>query len=192
MVSATARRRHSSQWLRLLFETTSAGLAVDVALLVVRIALAWIFIYYGAAKLFGAFPGAGPHGIHQTTLYMANSAHLRPGGFFAVLAGLIEFGGGIAMALGLGTRLAGLALFGDMVMAMITVTWVTGINSAGSPPGYQINLALAALALAAALIGAGRFSLDAVMARVIGRAVEVDSSKGGFADSGSAYTNVIS
>jgi putative oxidoreductase len=165
---------------------------VDVALLVVRIALAWIFIYYGAAKLFGSFPGSGgPHGLHQTSLYMANSAHLRPGGLFAVLGGLIEFGGGIAMALGLGTRLAGLALFGDMVMAMITVTWATGINSISSPPGYQLNLALAATALAAALTGAGGFSLDAVISRALGRGENADSAKGGFADTGSAYTNVI-
>jgi putative oxidoreductase len=162
-----APTRRSTKWLGLLFGTTSAGPAVDVALLAVRIALAWIFIYYGAAKLFGSFPGPGPHGIHQTALYMSQSAHLRPGGFFAVLAGLTEFGGGVAMALGLFTRLAGLALFGDMVMAMITVTWATGINSASAPPGYQLNLALAVLALAGALTGAGRFSIDAVIARAL-------------------------
>jgi putative oxidoreductase len=166
-MSVTSPRRSAPAGLRVLFGTTSTGLAADAALLAVRIALAWVFIYYGAAKLFGSFGGAGPHGLHQTSLYMAHTAHLRPGGFFAVLAGLIEFGGGIAMALGLCTRLAGLALFGDMVMAMITVTWATGINSAASPPGYQLNLALAVLALAVALTGAGRFSVDAVIARRI-------------------------
>src|SRR5664279_4176390 len=180
-MSVTAPRR-STEWLRLLFETTSAGLPVDVALLVVRIALAWVFIYYGAAKLFGAFPGAGPHGIHQTALYMSQSAHLRPGEFFAVLAGLVEFGGGIAMALGFCTRLAGLALFGDMVLAMITVTWVTGINSANAPPGYQLNLALAVLALVGALTGAGRFSIDALIARAFRRGRKVDSLKSDFAE----------
>ena len=35
---------------------------VDVALAVVRIALAWVFIYYGGSKLFGWFDGAGIHG----------------------------------------------------------------------------------------------------------------------------------
>jgi putative oxidoreductase len=182
VVSVTAPRRRSSQWLRVLFGTTSAGLAVDLALLVVRIGLAWVFIYYGAAKLFGAFPGAGPHGIHQTSLYMSQAAHLRPGGFFAVLGGVTEFGGGIAMAAGVFTRLAGLALFGDMVMAMITVTWATGINSANTPPGYQINLALAVMGLAVALTGAGRFSIDAFIARAFGRSGKADSLKGGFAD----------
>lgn len=170
MMIKTAPRLRSTQWPRLLFGTTSAGPAADLALLGVRIALAWIFVYYGAAKLFGAFPGAGPHGIHQTAIFMANGAHLRPGTLFAVLAGLIEFGGGIAMALGFCVRLAGLALFGDMMLAMITVTWVTGINSASSPPGYQLNLTLAALALAAATIGAGRFSVDAMLARAFGPA----------------------
>ena len=73
------------------------------------------------------------------------------------------------MAVGLFTRLAGVALFGDMVLAMITVTWVTGINSTSVPPGYQVNIALAVLALAAVLIGAGRFSIDAVAARALAR-----------------------
>jgi putative oxidoreductase len=185
-MSGTAHRRRLTEWLRLLLGTTSAGPAVDVALLAVRIALAWIFIYYGAAKLFGAFPGAGPHGIHQTALFMSQTAHLRPGELFGVLAGVIEFSGGIAMALGFCTRLAGLALFGDMVLAMITVTWGTGINSTTSPPGYQLNLAMAVLALAGALIGSGRFSIDAVIARGFDRGRKVEPMRGGSAVTRSA------
>jgi uncharacterized membrane protein YphA (DoxX/SURF4 family) len=38
-----------------------------------RIALAWVFIYYGAGKLFGAFNGPG---IHRTALYFSGMAHL--------------------------------------------------------------------------------------------------------------------
>jgi len=177
----SAPGRRPAERLRPVFATTSSGLPVDVALLAVRVALAWVFIYYGAAKLFGAFPGEGLHGIDQTALYMSQTAHLRPGEFFAVLAGLIEFGGGIAMALGFCTRLAGLALFGDMVMAMITVTWATGLLSTSVPPGYQLNLALATLALTATLIGAGRFSIDALIARALGQATTVDAPKGSLA-----------
>jgi putative oxidoreductase len=134
----------------------------DLGLLAGRIALAWVFIYYGAGKLFGAFNGPG---LHATALYFSNTAHLHPGGFFAVLGGLIEFSSAIGMALGLCARLAGLALFGDMVMAMITVTWSTGINATNPPPGYQLNLALGVLALVIAALGAGRFSVDAVVDR---------------------------
>ncbi|NUR07462.1 MAG: DoxX family protein [Nocardioidaceae bacterium] len=169
-MSMTSRQRRPTRWARMLFETTSTGPALDLAVLVVRIALAWIFIYYGAAKLFGAFPeSGGPHGLHETAIFMSQGAHLRPGEFFAVLAGVTELGGGIAMALGLCTRLAGLALFGDMVMAIITVTGAEGFNPTTSGTGYQLNVAIAGLALVAVLIGAGRFSVDAMIAKAWGR-----------------------
>jgi putative oxidoreductase len=164
MVTATvgSRRVSPRTLLGAVVSTRTAPSAHDWALLVARIALAWIFIYYGGGKLFGWFNGPG---IHGTALYFSQTAHLHPGGLFAVLGGLIEFGGGVALALGLCSRLAGLALFGDMVMAMITVTWATGINSRSNPPGYQLNLALGVLALVVALLGSGRFSLDALIER---------------------------
>jgi putative oxidoreductase len=155
--------------LGLVFNVRPTPLQADLGLLAARVALAWIFVYYGAGKLFGAFNGPG---LHRTALYFSNTAHLHPGGFFAVLGGLIEFGGGLAMAAGLLSRLAGLALFGDMVMAMITVTWATGINATNPPPGYQLNLALAVLALVVALLGPGRFSLDAVVDRQLSMGTE--------------------
>ncbi len=164
MVTTSLRpqQRSGRSLLAVVFATRPAGLPVDCALIAGRIALAWIFIYYGGGKLFGWFNGPG---IHRTALYFSNTAHLHPGGLFAVVGGVIEFGGAVAVALGLCTRLAGLALFGDMVMAMITVTWSTGINSVTVPPGYQLNLALAVLALIIAILGPGRFSLDAVVER---------------------------
>ncbi len=145
-----------------MLSTRTSPLPSDLALVAVRTALAWIFIYYGAGKLFGSFNGPG---IHRTALFFSNTAHLHPGGFFAVLGGVIEFGGGIALILGFGSRLAGLALFGDMVMAMITVTWANGINSASLTPGYELNMALGVLALVIAVFGAGRFSVDAIAER---------------------------
>ena len=56
-------------------------------------------------------------------------------------------------------------------MAMITVTWANGINSGSNPPGYQLNMALGVLALVVALLGAGRFSLDALVERRMRRAI---------------------
>jgi len=144
--------------------TSPASLGVDLALVAVRLVLAWIFLYYGGAKLFGWFNGAG---IDGTTEFFANVAHLHPGGFFAVLGGLIEFGGGIALLLGVGSRLVGLALVGDMAMAMITVTWANGIHNVTGRAGYEINLALAALALVVVVLGAGRFSVDAFAERLV-------------------------
>ncbi|HAM01421.1 MAG TPA: hypothetical protein DCQ30_04230 [Acidimicrobiaceae bacterium] len=155
-------RFHPRALLAALLTVRPAPLPTDAVLVAVRTALVWIFTYYGAGKLFGAFHGMG---IHGTSLYMSNVAHLHPGGFFAVLGGVLEFGGAIALALGFASRLVGLALFGDMVMAMITITWSTGIASTTAPPGYQLNLAIAVLTLVVVVFGAGRFSVDALLQR---------------------------
>jgi putative oxidoreductase len=136
--------------------------SVDAALVVARTALAWVFMFYGAGKLFGWWNGPG---LHVSADFFAHTAHLRPGGFFAALGGLLEFGGAIAIALGLGARLVGAALCADMVLAMITVTWTNGIDSEKIPPGYELNVTLAALALVVVLLGAGRFSVDALVER---------------------------
>ena len=162
MVTAAQPTNRTRAGLTALMSTRNTTLPADLALVAVRIALTWIFVYYGTSKLFGWFHGLG---IHGTTLYFANTAHLHPGGFFAVLGGIIESGGAIAMAIGFASRLAGLALFGDMVMAMITVTWANGINSEKLPAGYEFNVALAVLALVIVLLGAGRFSVDALIER---------------------------
>ena len=150
----------------MIFTTRSGNRSSDLALAAVRVALAWIFVYYGAGKLFGAFNGPG---LHNTAIFFSNTAHLHPGGLFAVLGGVIEFGGAIAMALGAFSRLAGLALFGDQVMAMITVTWTNGINSESLTPGYEFNMALAVMALVIVFLGPGRASVDHLIERRLRR-----------------------
>lgn len=164
MVTATVgtRPRSVRDVVATVVSTRPAPLAADYAMLIARIVLAWIFIYYGGGKLFGWFNEGG---LHATSLYFSNAAHLHPGGLFAVLGGTIEFFGALALAVGFCSRLAGIALFGDMVMAMITITWVTGINNRTNPPGYQLNLVLVGLTLVVAILGSGRFSIDAILER---------------------------
>jgi putative oxidoreductase len=160
--TAPVHRSRVRTFLAALFSTHTAPLAADCGLIVVRTVLAWIFIYHGARRLFGWFGGPG---IHQSANYFANTAHLHPGELFAVLGGLIEFGGGIAIALGFLSRLAGAGIFVDMMMAIVTVTWANGINATGGKSGYELNLALGVLALVIAVFGAGRFSVDALLER---------------------------
>ena len=147
--------------------TRDAPLTRDVALLGARIALAWIFIYHGAGTLFGAFGGAG---IHEASKFYGTVAHLHPATFFAVLGGTIECFGGAAVGLGIFGRLAALGLTGDMIIAMATVTFGNGIVSNAPGSGYELNLALAALAFVVALLGTGTFSLDVVLRHMFGRA----------------------
>jgi putative oxidoreductase len=164
MVTASipAHRSRSRAFLAILLSTRTAALPADCALIAARTVLAWVFIYHGSRRLFGWFDGPG---IHQSAQYFANTAHLHPGELFAVLGGVIEFGGGIALAFGFLSRLAGAAIFGDMMMAIITVTWANGINATGGKSGYELNLALGVLALVVAIFGAGRFSIDALLER---------------------------
>lgn len=154
MTAISTRIVRANQKLR---STRDTLLARDVALLGARVGLGWIFVYHGAGTLFGAFGGSG---IHPQAVYFAHVAHLRPGTFFAVLGGIIECFGGAAVALGILGRLAALGLVGDMVIAMFTVTFGNGIIGDASGSGYELNIALAALALVIAILGTGRFSLD--------------------------------
>jgi putative oxidoreductase len=134
-----------------------SALAKDVALLGARVGLAWIFVYHGAGTLFGAFGGAG---IQRASVFYGTVAHLHPATFFAGLGGVIECFGGAAVGLGILGRLAAAGLVGDMAVAMATVTFSNGIVSNRPGAGYELNLALAALAFVVALLGTGRFSLD--------------------------------
>jgi putative oxidoreductase len=164
MVTTTvpAQRSRTRVWLGALLSSRTAPLPADCALIVVRAVLAFVFIYHGGRRLFGWFGGAG---LDASAQYFANTAHLHPGKFFAVVGGLIEFGGGIAIALGFLARFAGAAIFVDMMMAIITVTWNNGLNATSGKAGYELNLALGVLALVIAFFGAGRFSIDALLER---------------------------
>ena len=145
-----------------LLRTNPSVLGTDIAVVAVRVVLVWIFTYYGAGKLFGWFGGPG---IHRAAIFFASTAHLHPGTLFAAIAGIIEFGAAMALAVGLLSRLAALALFGDQVVAMSTVTWIHGLNSSSTSSGYEFNLTLAAMAVVIIGLGAGRLSLDAVIGR---------------------------
>ena len=157
MTTLVVRARRVNDQIR---SVRDAPRARDLALLVVRIGLAWIFVYHGAGTLFGAF---GQPGIHGHAVFFATVAHLHPGTFFAVLSGIIEFFGGLAVGVGVLGRLAAAGLVGDMVIAMVTVTWRNGIVSNAAGSGYDLNVALAALALVIVIMGTGRYSLDVAL-----------------------------
>jgi putative oxidoreductase len=160
--TVSARGARGRELLAALLGTRTASWAADIGLVLARTVLAWVFIYHGARRLFGWFGGAG---FHAGAEYFAHTAGLRPGTLFVLLSGLIEFGGGIALAFGLLSRLVGMGLFTDMMMAIITVTWSNGINATGTKSGYELNLALGLLALMIAVFGAGRISVDHVLSR---------------------------
>ncbi|HEU0116537.1 MAG TPA: DoxX family protein, partial [Thermomicrobiales bacterium] len=128
--------------------------AADLGLLVLRLAVGGLLAGHGAQKLFGAFGGGGMQG----TATWLESMGLKPGDRWALLAGLSEFGGGMLTALGLFHPLGPIATEGAMSLAAFHVHAGKPIwNTQG---GAELPVTNMSAALALALAGPGRFSLD--------------------------------
>ncbi len=140
--------------------TLAAGLHPHGAAAVLRAGLAIVFLAHGSQKLFGVLGGGG---ISGTAQYLA-SLGAQPSTLWAVLATLVEFGGGLAMVLGLFTRLAAFALAADMALAVYLTNWHNGFFAEKAAGGWEINMILACMAVSLILTGAGRFACDHALA----------------------------
>ena len=127
--------------------------ARDLALLSSRLVLGGYLAAHGAQKLFGSFGG---YGIEATSAGF-DRLGLRPGGFFARVAGVSELGGGALVALGAGDPVGPVALAGAMVVASSTHL-DNGPFSAQS--GFELPLTNFATALALWMAGPGSMSFD--------------------------------
>jgi putative oxidoreductase len=127
---------------------------VDEALLIIRVWLGVTFVLHGSQKLFGWFGGGGIPG----TARFFEDLGIRPGRFWAVLAGLGEFGGGILIGLGYLTQLAALAIIITMIVAIAAVAGRRGFWS--DKGGYEYNLLIIAVSFALMLSGPGAYALD--------------------------------
>ncbi|MFJ1578937.1 DoxX family membrane protein [Streptomyces sp. NPDC088182] len=126
--------------------------AYDAGLLLLRVVLGLTMAAHGGQKLFGWFGGGG---IDGTGAFFTQSGYPN-GKALAVVAGLTETFGGLGLALGLLTPLAGAAVVGTMVNALA----VKGFGSFFAPTGIEYELLLTAGAAALALTGPGRLAAD--------------------------------
>lgn len=125
-----------------------------VGMLILRIVVGLTMAAHGAQKLFGWFGGPGLKGFAG----MLGQLNIRPSPFWAVVAALAEFLGGLALALGLVTPLAAYAIAGSMLVATATVHLAKGFwNHNG---GFEFPLTILASVVAIALAGPGVYSLD--------------------------------
>lgn len=124
----------------------------DVGLLVLRLVLGTTLAAHGAQKLFGWFGGGGLDGTAQ----FFEASGYPAARLLAVVAGLIEATGGVAIALGLLTPLAAAAVVGNMINA-IAVKWSGGFFA---PDGVEYELLLTCAAGVLALSGPGVIAVD--------------------------------
>jgi len=131
-----------------------------------RLILGIVMLAHGSQKLLGWFGGGG----------FTNTMHgLTTGlGLPAVIAFLVivcEFFGGLGVLLGLLTRFCAASFGVVMLGAAVLVHAPNGFfmnwfgNQAGE--GYEYHLLAIAVCVALALAGAGRWSLDALLARAL-------------------------
>ncbi|GHD74693.1 DoxX family protein (plasmid) [Streptomyces goshikiensis] len=143
------------RWDRAVYRATPAPATTvthDVGLLVLRLFLGLTMAAHGTQKLFGWFGGPG---LDATGKGFSMSGY-PAGDAMAVIAGLAETLGGLGLALGLLTPLAGAALIG----VFVNILDVRGLSPFFAPKGVELELALLAGIVALTLTGPGRFSVD--------------------------------
>ncbi len=120
--------------------------AVDLSLLIVRVAAGVVFIAHGAQKMFGAFGGQG---LEATVEQMG-----APLGY-AVAIG--EFFGGCGLVVGFLTRFSAASLIVIMLGAIATVHGKNGFLL--SEGGFEYNWALIGLLAPTLIAGPGAYSI---------------------------------
>jgi putative oxidoreductase len=129
----------------------------DLAVLVLRLGVGLTFAAHGAQKIFGWWGGPGLSAWKGAIAHMG----FRPVTLFAAISSFAELGGGLFLAAGLFTPIAGAVLIGQSVVIIGHVHWPKGFfNTRG---GYEFPLVLAVGVAALTLIGAGAWSLDAAI-----------------------------
>lgn len=134
--------------------TTTTGRRLDLGLAVLRIGAGLVFMAHGGQKLFVFGIDGVTAGFTQMGIPLAAVS--------APLVALVELLGGLALVVGLLTRLAAVGLAITMLGAILFVHLAAGFFL---PNGSEFALTLLAAAVALALTGAGDFSLDGLRAR---------------------------
>jgi putative oxidoreductase len=126
---------------------------IDIVLAILRVVVGLVFVAHGAQKLF-VFGLAGVAGsFGQMGIPAAD--------IVGPLVALLEFFGGLAILFGLLTRLAALGLAMNMLGAVLFVHFRNGFFL---PSGFEFAFTLLGANIALLLAGAGRFSLDHLVA----------------------------
>ena len=117
-----------------------------LALFVMRLALGAIMVGHGYHKVFG--------GLHHHAEFVAS---LGIPAWLAYVSAFTEFLGGILVLIGLFTRCAAFAICIDLSVAIAKVHFHNGLMGNG---GYELPLALAALAFGLIFLGGGAIAFD--------------------------------
>jgi len=131
----------------------------SLSALPLRLIAGILFVAHGAQKLFAWFGGYGLEGTGQ----WMESIGLAPGYLMALMAGSVEFFGGILLIIGFLTRPTSFVLVITMLVAIFTAHIDNGLFMSNN--GYEFGLALLAISISLMFSGAGKLSLDNALAQ---------------------------
>jgi putative oxidoreductase len=117
-----------------------------------RVACSLPFIYHGAAILFGAFGGPGPHNF---------AVGMKAPDIVGYLVGLAQFAGGIAILAGALLRIGAVCVIIVMLGAIFMVHLPNGYDIGHGGLEYALTELLLSLGLL--LAGPGKYSLASVL-----------------------------
>lgn len=134
----------------------SDALATDIALLLLRVVVGIVMLAHGWNHVLGG------GGIDGTTRWFA-SLGMRPARLHAWVASVTELGAGALLVLGLLTPLAAAGVVGTMLVAWIANHAGNGFFIFRPGEGWEYVMVLTIAGVAIAGLGAGAWSLDAVL-----------------------------
>lgn len=144
----------------------------ESGLLVTRLALAIMIFAHGAQKLLGWWGG---YGFEGTMGFFTQTLGIP--WIFGLAAIITEFFGSILLALGLFSRLWAAAIGVVMAVAVFTVHLPNGffMNWSGTQQGEGIEIHILAIGIAVALAiqGGGKWSLDSLLAKRLASAERI-------------------
>jgi putative oxidoreductase len=124
----------------------------EIGAFILRVTLGALFLIHGIVKFQG--------GIENIVGWFSS---IGLPGFMAYAVALIEIIGGIALMIGLGTKIVSVLLSLLMIGAILKVKLSVGVLGNGQMAGYELDLAFLAMAVYLVINGSKLLSVDQLL-----------------------------